>query len=35
MTGQNGVVQKTKTPLQAGCGSKARHKRHSGKRTAG
>jgi hypothetical protein len=35
MTGQNGVVHKTKTRLQAACGSKARHKRHSGKRTAG
>lgn len=35
MTGQNGVFHKTKTRLQASCGSKARHKRHSGKRTAG
>jgi hypothetical protein len=35
MTGQNGVVHRTMTRLRANCGSKARHKRHSGKRTAG
>jgi hypothetical protein len=35
MTGQNGVVHRTMSPLQTTCGSRARHKRHSGKRTAG
>jgi hypothetical protein len=35
MTGQNGAVHRTRTRLQAACGSKARHKRHSSKRTAG
>jgi hypothetical protein len=35
MTGQNGVVHRTKSPLQTTCGSKAKRKRHSGKRTAG
>jgi hypothetical protein len=34
-TGQNGVVHRSKSPLQTSCGSRAKRKRHSAKRTAG